>query len=171
MSGLNIPPYESERIPEDKFGFDTKIDKIVGVTLETSYTWKHEDLEYLTHTYLLNAGVDYTFPLGQGLYAEYEHLLYFSDKESFAFEKGTQFSLLTLNYPIGLLDNLSTMVYYNWTNDNVYSFVSWQRRYDNIMVHLMGFWNPPAFELPSQQSSSSNFFAGKGFQLMFVFNH
>ncbi len=170
MSELDMPPYDSTRIPEDKFGFDTKIDKVVGFTLEGSYTWKHEDLEYFTHTYLLNAGVDYTFPVGQGLYAGYEHLLYFADKEQFAFEQGTRFSLLTLNYTVGLLDNISTMMYYDWTNDNLYSFLSWQRRYDNIMLHFMGFWNPPAFELPSQQSSS-NFFAGKGFQIMFVFNH
>jgi hypothetical protein len=77
---------------------------------------------------------------------------------------------MTLNYGISMFDKVSTILYYDWKGGNLYSFLSWQRQFDNIMFHVMGYWNPERFELPTQ-SSGQNIFAGKGVQIMFVFNH
>jgi hypothetical protein len=166
--GTEITPFE--RIPENRFGFDAKWDLKAGLWLECSFTHKSKDIGILTNQLIMNAGIDYTFPAGNGLYAAFEQLLATYDEKPFSFSNKTSFSMMTLSYPIGLFDKLSAIVYYNWTGNNVYSFLNWQRQFDNVMLYLMAYWNPESFRLPAQ-TSSQNIFAGKGIQLMFVFNH
>jgi hypothetical protein len=159
-----------EKIPEDRFGFDARWDLETGLWLEGSWTRKRLNLGTLTNQEIINAGIDYTFGLGNGLYAAYEHLLISYDQKAFGFANRTSFSLLTLSYPVGLFDKANAIIYYDWTNKNVYNFISWQRQFDNIMLYLMGYWNPVRYNLPAQ-TASQNYFAGKGIQIMFVFNH
>ncbi|MDP4223850.1 MAG: hypothetical protein Q8868_11110, partial [Bacteroidota bacterium] len=158
------------KIPEDKFGFDAKWDLIAGLWVEGSWTRKQMNLGTLTNEEILNAGIDYTFGIGNGLYVAYEHLLLSFDQRAFGFANRTSFSLLTASYPVGLFDKLSAMVYYNWTNKTIYNFVTFQKQLDNVIFYLMGFWNPVFFQLPAQ-SGTMDLFSGKGIQLMFVFNH
>jgi hypothetical protein len=157
-------------IPEDKLGFDTKIDWIVGFWVEGSRNLFGKDLERLINHTLLNIGTDYTFGIGNGLLAVYEHLFILYDKKPLFMKKEYQFSLFSLSYPIGIFDNLSAMVYYSWDMDEFYTFLNWQRTYNRISLHLMAYWNPETFNLP-QQNLSNNLFGGKGVQFMFVFNH
>lgn len=124
----------------------------------------------LTNQLIFNAGADYTFPAGNGIYAALEQLLVSFDKKPFTFSNVTNFSLLTVSYPVGLFDRFSTIIYYNWTQRKIFSFVNWQKQFDNIILYLMLYWNPETYELPAQ-TSAQNIFAGKGIQLMFVFNH
>ncbi len=159
-----------EKIPEDRFGFDARWDFETGFWLEGSWTRKRINIGTLTNQEIFNAGIDYTFRLGNGLYAAYEHLLLSYDQKAFGFANRTSFSLLTFSYPIGLFDKLSAIVYFNWTNKTLYNFVTWQKQFDNLMLYLMGYWNPDAYELPAQ-TGSENMFSGKGIQIMFVFNH
>ena len=62
------------------------------------------------------------------------------------------------------------MEYYNWENKDLYRFLRWQRTYDNWSFHLIGFWNADQ-NLLYQIQTDKNFFTGKGFQIMVVFNH
>ncbi len=158
------------KIPEDKFGFDAKWDLVTGLWVEGSWTRKHMNMGTLTNQEVLNAGIDYTFGTGNGLYVAYEHLLLSFDQKAFGFANRTSFSLLTASYPVGLFDKLSAMVYYNWTNKTIYNFVTFQKQLDNMVLYLMGFWNPVLFQLPAQ-SGTMDLFSGKGIQLMLVFNH
>lgn len=159
-----------EKIPENKFGFDTKWDLLTGIWFEGSFTNKGVDLGLLTNQLTMNAGIDYTFALGSGLYVAYEQLLTTYYQKSISFSNNTSFSLITVNYPLGLVDRLSTIIYYNWTDNNIYTFLNWQRQLDNIMLYVMMYWNPEQFQLPAQ-TATQNIFAGRGVQLMFVFNH
>jgi hypothetical protein len=158
------------KIPEDKFGFDAKWDLVTGLWVEGSCTRKQMNLGTLTNQEILNAGIDYTFGIGHGLYVAYEHLLLSFDQRAFGFANRTSFSLLTASYPVGLFDKLSAMVYYNWTNKTIYNFVTFQKQLDNVVFYLMGFWNPVYLQLPAQ-AGSMDLFSGKGIQVMFVFNH
>lgn len=158
------------KIPENKIGFDAKWDLKTGLWIEGSYSNKEENLGFLTNQTILNAGADYTFGLGSGLYAAYEQLIVSFDLTPFSFDKETIFSVITCSYPVGMFDKLSTIFYYSWTDRNLYSFVNWHRQFDNIMLYLMAYWNPETFNLPAQ-SQGRNIFAGKGLQVMFVFNH
>jgi len=159
-----------EKIPEDRFGFDARWDLEAGFWIEASWTRKRINIGTLTNQEIFNAGIDYTFGLGNGLYAAYEHLFFSYDQKAFEFANRTSFSLLTLSYPTGLFGKLSALVYFNWTNKTIYNFVTWQKQFDNLVLYLMGYWNPDAYELPSQ-TGSRNIFSGKGIQLMLVFNH
>jgi hypothetical protein len=74
------------------------------------------------------------------------------------------------SYPISVLDNARGFVYYDWQNHGLYRYLSWQRTLDNWIFNVALFWNAnqPTL-LPGQGGSSS--LAGKGVQLMVVFNH
>jgi hypothetical protein len=164
----DITPYD--KIPENKFGFDAKLDLKAGLWIEGSYTKKLKNVGIFTNQLAITAGIDNTFGIGNGMYVACEQLLASYDEKPFAFQNLTTFSLLTLNYPIGIFDRLSAIVYYNWTDNSVYNFLSWQRQYDKVMLYFMAYWNPETFILPSQ-TASQNIFTGKGIQVMFVFNH
>jgi hypothetical protein len=163
-------PGEQNRIPEDRFGIDARWDLITGIWVEGSWTRKRIDLGTLTNQEIMNAGIDYTFGLGNGLYVAYEHLAISFDQKPFGFTNLTTFSLATLSYPVGLFDKIIAIIYYDWTNGKIYNFASWEKQYDNFMIYLMGYWNPPAYNLPAQTGSGS-LFSGKGIQVMLVFNH
>jgi hypothetical protein len=159
-----------EKIPEDRFGFDARWDFVTGLWIEGSWTRKRLNLGTLTNQEIINAGIDYTFGLGNGLYVAYEHLLMSYDQKAFEFANRTSFSLLTVSYPVGFFDKASAIIYYNWTNKTIYNFITWQKQLDNIMLYVMGYWNPDFYQLPAQ-TASQNYYAGKGVQIMFVFNH
>jgi hypothetical protein len=159
-----------DKIPEDRFGIDAKLDLITGIWIEGSWTRKRKNIGSFTNQEIFNAGIDYTFNLGSGLYTAYEHLLLSYDAKPFRLAETTSFSLLTVSYNITLFDKISAIVYYNWTKKTIYNFLSWQKQFNNITFYLMGYLNPLDYQLPTQ-TSSQNSFAGKGIQIMMVFNH
>ena len=165
---LILPAYS--RMPENRLGFDIKIDWLAGIWFEGAWIHNGENLGPLTNQAILNAGADYTFGLGNGLLLIYEHLIVSSDEKPFEFENKMNFSVLSASYPIGLFDNINALLYYSWDHEQVYTFLNWQRQYNRISLHLMAYWNPETFNLP-QQNIQSNLFGGKGLQVMFVFNH
>ena len=81
-----------------------------------------------------------------------------------------EFSMLSLNYPLSLLDSITGMIYYDWTNHDWYRFVNFQKILDHWSLYLIGFWNPDQFQI-YQNLSDTNLFAGMGFQIMLVINH
>jgi hypothetical protein len=165
----SLVPYYPE-VPENRIGFDIKLDLAVGFWIEGSWTKKNKDLGIFTNQEILNAGIDYTFGIGNGLYVIFEQLVAANDEKAFNFDNKSSFSLLSLSYPIGLFDNLSGIVYFDWKNNKSYNFLNWQKQLNNITFYLMGYWNPVQYNIPAQ-GSGENIFAGKGLQVMFVLNH
>jgi hypothetical protein len=158
------------KVPEDKLGFDMKLDLLVGFWLEGSWTKKNKDLGIFTNQEIINAGIDYTFGLGNGLYVIYEQLVAANDQKPFLFQNSASFSLLSLSYPIGISDNISGIVYYDWKNKNSYNFINWQKQFKSLTLYLMGYWNPKNYNIPAQ-GEGQNLFAGRGVQIMLVYNH
>jgi hypothetical protein len=72
-------------------------------------------------------------------------------------------------YPVGILDNVSAMVFYIPGNNLVYNYVNWTRTYDNWTLYAIGYWNPET-PLSISQSQGKNLFTGKGIQLMVNYN-
>ncbi|MBT6007449.1 MAG: hypothetical protein HOG79_17140, partial [Prolixibacteraceae bacterium] len=126
--------------------------------------------DMFTNQQILNIGADYTFGIGNGIYVIYEQLFASYGEKAFSFKNTTSFSLLNLSYPIGMFDNLSAIVYYDWTNNKSYNFINWQKQFDKISLFFMGYWNPEVFQIPTQ-TTDQNLYGGKGIQVMFVFNH
>lgn len=61
------------------------------------------------------------------------------------------------------------MLFYDWENSKIYSFINWQKQFNRTSFYLMGFWNPETYSIPGQGTYSR--LAGKGIQLMVVWNY
>ena len=165
-----IPMADQTHFPENKLGFDAKVDLGVGLWIE--YVAKHNDPSNIYtsewETYF-NCGFDYTFPLGNGLSLLTEYFRYNSiDNLSGKGMKNT-FTGISVTYPFGLLNTISAVVYYNWEPQEWSRFVSLQRKYDYWSFYAMFFWNPDTYAIYSIKNDR-NLFAGKGIQLMAVVN-
>jgi hypothetical protein len=163
-----LPEYA--KIRENRIGFDVRVDLVVGAWLEGSWVNSSENLGMFTNQELLNIGVDYTFGIGSGLYIIFEQLLVSSDEKAFSFDNPTTFSLMSLSYPLGLFSNIQGIIYYDWDNSNLYNFINVQRDFRHFSLYLMAYWNPDNYRIPTQETIQ-NLYAGRGIQLMFVFNH
>lgn len=170
--GKDVPnmTMQSEKIPENRIGFDAKLDVIVGVWVEAAWINKKENLGINTNQEIFNAGMDYTFGIGNGLNVIFEQLLASYDEKPFSFENSFAFSLFSLNYPIGMFDNLSAIVYYDWTNNSMYNFINWQKQFNKITLYFMGYINPKNYLIPTQ-GNGEILYVGSGIQVMLVFNH
>ena len=115
-------------------------------------------------------GVDYTFGLGNGLTVILEQLAASYDEKPFAFADPLTFTLLNVSYPIGMFDYLNAIIYYDWTHNKIYNFLNWQKQFNKFTFYLMGYINPKDYHIPTQETNEI-LYAGKGIQVMFVFNH
>ena len=156
-------------VPEDRFGFDGKWDVGVGVWFEGTLIHQKTMLLPLPYQRALTLGLDYTFGLGNGLNALAEHFWLELSSRAFGPGDGLSFSGLLLRYPLGLLDEVTGIFYYDWKNRNLYRFVGWKRTYDSLSLNLMFFWNPQEFLVFQGQPGSSSF-AGTGLQLLLAFH-
>jgi hypothetical protein len=165
------------RTPENRFALDGKWDMGIGAWFEAVLVHQQTDLAGLKYQRQWTVGADYTFDVGNGLTALTEYFRTENPGTPFASANGLGFSALSLNYPVGVVDRVSCILYREWTNLDWYRLISWQRTYDNWAVYLLGFWNPDNVRLFRTQAPggssqiSTNPFAGTGVQLMIVFNH
>ncbi|MCX6142557.1 MAG: hypothetical protein NTZ35_04985 [Ignavibacteriales bacterium] len=165
------------RTSEDRFALDGKWNIGIGAWFEAALTHDQTDLPYRKYQRQWTLGGDYTFDIGNGLNALTEYFRSDNPDAPFANANGSRFSALSLNYPLGLIDRVSCILYRDWSNQEWYRLITWQRTYDNWMFYLLGFWNPKdvgLYGIPAMNTSAqsvANPFAGTGIQLMLVFNH
>jgi hypothetical protein len=167
---LPMATLPAERIPESRIGLDGKWDLGIGFWFEGTLT--HQESEILPQPWQRAAalGLDYTFDWGNGLNVTAEHLRLDRSAKAFGSGEGTDFSALFFRYPVSIFVDLTAIFYYDWKEKEFYRFLSWQRTYDRWRFNVIAFWNPAAFRVfPTQPGA--NPFAGKGFQLMIVFNY
>lgn len=160
----------NELIPENRIGLDGKWDLGVGFWFEAVWLNKSKNIGNFTNQTSLNIGTDYTFNIGNGLNVVYEQLLFEYHEKPFRINNPFVFSMLSLSYPLGLNDNLSAMVYYDWVNHGMYNIVTWNHQFKDISLYCMGFNNPKIYRVPLT-ANNINLFAGTGVQLMLVFNY
>jgi hypothetical protein len=169
-SPLDLPEGEAAIVPEDRIALDGKWDLGVGLWFEavwtrqawTSAPWKDQRA--------LNLGVDYTIPLGPGLHVMAEHLAVDFGAEIGGQSARRSLTAFTADFPLSLLDRLRAVVFRDWTSGDWYRIVTWQRTYDRWSLYAIGFWNPDSYRIPSA-GRMSDLFAGRGFQIMIVYNH
>lgn len=154
-------------VGENRWGFDAKFDYILGFWLEAAWIQKTRPVHQLTHQFMGNLGADYTLPWGNGLTLTAEQLLISYDKQAWAFAHPATLTLFSANYPLGLFDSLTGIVYFDWQNHTSYQFIRWQKTFNTLSLHLMGYWNPTTYQLPAN-GSPGNRFAGKGIQIQLV---
>ena len=159
-----------DSVGEDRLGLDGKWDVGVGIWFEGAIVRHQTDIPGLKYQRALTVGIDYTFGIGNGLNVLGEHNITDFSDSAFGSGEGGHISGLSANYPLGLIDKLSTIVSYDWDNNDWYRTLTWQRQYDNWNFFAIGFWNPDEFMLAPDVDRDNNF-SGKGVQLMVVFNH
>lgn len=162
-------PGAAGRSTESRFALDGKWDVGAGLWVEAVFVHRSDPAETLPWQRSLAAGVDFTFGLGHGLYLLAEQYLYASATTAAGPGSGGSLSAVLARYPLGLLDSLSAVAYYDWRQRRLYSFLGWQRTLDRWQFHLMAFWNPRS--TPDRQSpAGSRALAGRGCQLLAVWN-
>jgi hypothetical protein len=167
---VDIKTYGLNEIAENRFGLDMRLDVTVGLWFESSWTHLSGNTGELTNQQMATLGTDYTLGIGNGLGLTFEQFFYSFSEKGINFDNSLNFSGLNLSYPLTMFDNISTMLYYDWKNNNTYNFLNWQRQLNHLTFHLIGYWNPGLIGLPSQMGAT-NRFAGKGLQVMVVWNH
>ncbi|EKD31176.1 MAG: hypothetical protein ACD_77C00376G0002 [uncultured bacterium] len=158
------------RTPENRFGFDIKLDYVIGFWAEAAWINKRIYTGNLTNQEMITLGADYTFGIGNGLNVTAEHMLLSNDLKPFEFANRINLTAFSAGYPIGLFDSINYMFYYDWKNKGVYNFLRWKHTFGVGELYVMGFVNPETSVLPGSGGTGMQM-AGKGFQIMFVMNH
>ncbi len=159
-----------ETSPENRIALDAKMDLAVGLWVEGALSrqdFSYTDMNYKT---MLNAGMDYTFGVGNGLHVMSEAFSYLQGEHAFAASQKLFFGLLSASYPVNIIHNVTAMLFYDFSNNNIYRFINWSLAYDRWSFYIMGFWNPDTYNLYNVDPRTT-LYGGWGFQLMAVFNH
>jgi len=160
----------SRQPTERRFALDGKWDLGIGLWAEASFIHLDDAAAVFPWQRSFALGVDYTFGLGNGLYLLAEQ--YYSQAAPGLFKDGENeisMSALMARYPLGILDNLAAVFYFDWRQKQSYNFISWQRTYDRWQFHVMLFWNPRQTRADAGQAGN-NLYGGRGFQLLAVWN-
>ena len=157
--------------PESRIAVDGSWDLGIGMWFEAAATksdYKKESEFENNWQKLVTIGGDFTFEWLNGLHVTYEHLFFDLSNEAGKWQNRFDFSALMIDFMLNLTDRASFVHFYSWEQKQLYSYASWQRSYDNWLVNLGAFWNPVQVELFNDQQTV---LAGKGLQIMIVYNH
>ncbi|MGC9343526.1 MAG: hypothetical protein ACP5E3_12550, partial [Bacteroidales bacterium] len=166
MGYMQYPGFEQDRI-----AIDGKWDLGIGIWFENSLKYNNDFIipgqKWVGQ---FTGGADYTFGIGNGLNLKIEHLVWLTGDDLLENFEELNYTAVSANYPFGLFDQVSTIIYYNWKDESWYRFLNWSKQYDNFIFYLMAYWNPETFDI-YRNSDQVSLFSGKGFQFMVVFNH
>jgi hypothetical protein len=165
-----IPHGEKPYAREKRLALDGKFDYGVGLWFEAVLIHQEIHIPELRYRRALNLGLDYTFGLGNGLNMMTEFFTYGSSEHPLGSGKEVYFTALSANYAFNIINSLNGIIFYDWTNGNIYNFINWSWQFDKWSFYIMGFWNPSLFDL-YQGLEGTNLYAGRGLQFMAVFNH
>lgn len=155
---------------ENRFGVDGRWDVLVGLWFETSFAHQNTDFIINDWTSRCTIGMDYTFDAGNGLYTLVEHMTMAVSRKVFDWEDSYNISACSMNYPIGVMDTVKAIIYYDWDQRNYYPYLDWTRTYDNWMINL-GFFYHPEGGSGSSGFNQAGSRRGSGGQLLITFNH
>lgn len=168
-TGDGLPP--ENNIPEHRIGLDGKWDVGIGIWYEGTWTHKSKtSVRSPSDQKVLTLGSDYTLAIGNGMNIIAEHMVYVWGNELASIKNRYHFSSVSASYPFDINDFANLIIYYDWTNQKPYNYFNWKHSFRHFDFYTMLFWNPDTFNLP-QQRNESGLFAGKGVQLMLVYNH
>jgi len=154
--GLSFHHRKTElSFPENKIGIDGRWDIGIGLWFEGMVV--NQENRWQKQAML---GSDYTFSIGNGLTLLFEQL-------ASADSAWLHHSALSLNYPLGLFDNLQLLTLFDWQKWSPYIYLGWQHRWDKWLLGVAGFLKDK--EMMSGLISSVN--ADKGIMLQVIFNH
>jgi hypothetical protein len=164
------PPITGSRsFPENRIGFDFKLDLGVGLWFEGTVSHQKQN-EIPPFQKAMTIGADYTIGIGNGLNITAEHLIFSTSEDVFSHGEGLSFTGISLSIPVSIITRISTIVFLDWKNNECYRFANLSLTYDNLAFNIIGFWNPDNFRI-FNYNTGQNMFAGAGGQIMIVYNY
>ena len=156
--------------PEHRLGLDAKWDLGIGLWTESTYIKRSQPIGLFKHQFLSTLGADYTFSIGNGLNLIAEHLIS-SLGSQHAFEnQASHVSAINANYPLGLFNSISFLVYHQWSTNQNSLVLNYQEQFNKISAYLIAYYNSNQFEAAQQNEILYNF-SGPGLQLLLIYNH
>ncbi|NOZ03487.1 MAG: hypothetical protein GXO92_02640 [FCB group bacterium] len=117
----------------------------------------------------LTLGMDYTFPVGNGLLVLGEHLSGGMGSAPFNRDEKVDLTGFLISYPLGLTDQIAFFQFYNWYLKAPYYYMSWQRTYDFWRFYVGGYWSPRTNTVSINESLATP--GRSGLQIIIIFNH
>ena len=167
----NINEYPTPTSPEHRIGMDLRLDYVVGMWAEANWTHQSKTIPNFKNQTAITLGFDYTFPWKNGLNIIIEQLYNSFGNNIFNKQTKSNYTALRLNYPLNLFNTITTIAYYNWEKSKITVFTSWEKRFNNITLHLSGQWSPGSSVIPGQVIDSKNNINGSQLQCIFVWYH
>lgn len=168
---LSSQSNDFQLLNESRIGLDGKWDVGAGIWFENSTTiTQKNNIMVPRFQDMWNLGMDYTFPVGNGLGMTIEYLRYHTGENFLTGGTALQLAGSMFTYPLTVMDNVSLMLFYEPIGNQLFNYASWSRNYDNWSVYIIAFVNPENAQMIGFQSGNRNLFAGKGFQLMCSYN-
>lgn len=164
-----IPPiFFLHKIDETRFALDGRWDIEIGLWFESFLQRQESEELEATWTQMVMVGADYTLGIGSGLRILAEHMVtgVTTEEPLLDWNEEVQTTAFMLGYPIGYLDYIQAIGYYDWESDDYYQFVSWQRSWDNLAIHISLFHNPDRIDEGLQAAAG-----GTGGQIVLMYNH
>ncbi len=165
-----IPAGEQNHVREKRLAIDGKFDYLVGIWFEASLIHQEIHIPELQYKRSAVVGLDYTFGLGNGLNMMTEFFTFGSADRPFGSGADRYLSALSMNYSFNIFNSLNGILFYDFTNKEIYNFINFSWQFDKWSFFIMGFWNPQTFNI-YQSLEGVNLYAGRGLQFMAVFNH
>ncbi|MFC1683163.1 hypothetical protein ACFL0G_03040 [Candidatus Zixiibacteriota bacterium] len=167
---VDIPYAGLGAIRENRVALDGRWDVEVGLWLESVFQQQRFDILRYEWTKMSTLGIDYTFGIGNGLYALCEHMATVLSDGLLLWEEDYQVTAYSLNYPIGLFDNISAIGFYFWDDREYSQHIAWQRTWDNWILNLSLFHYPESLDSALMDPVDLPV-TGYGAQVLVVYNH
>ncbi|MFA8342351.1 MAG: hypothetical protein ACEPO8_05200 [Rhodothermaceae bacterium] len=161
--------FHNTKLNEKRFALDGRWEVEAGIWFESVFTKLEDNLLFPSWQNNFTIGSDYTFNIGNGLVVTGEHYVFSMTDKFFGRGKTSRTTALSAAYPLGLVDNFSLFVFYQWESDKLYQTFQWNRVYDSFILNF-NFYNYPETALLAEQNSENNTRAGYGFQFMIIYN-
>jgi len=120
---------------ENRIAFDARWDNVIGFW--TEYYISHFSNNQFEFSSNLTLGADYTFAIGNGIYFLAEILRY-SQMPEVLFKETTSYSnaAVSISYPLGLFDQLSSIIFMDIDQKEIYSSFTYQYTMNYLTIYL-----------------------------------
>ena len=148
---------------KNNIGLDYRYDGYFGLWSESSLLLSENIKQIIT-----TLGLDYTLPIGNGLYLMTELM---SIQQQKPIKSKENYAAILATMPIGMIHQISIITQINIKENKNYNFLRWSSTYDNFSLNYIFSLNPKRQDyLPLKVPNVLENF-GSTFQIMFIYNY
>lgn len=147
---------------ENRFAVDGDWDIGPGVWFESSAGETKINENNSLWQKFTTIGTDYTIGIGPGIHILCEHFIGVSGKKITESSENRNLSAVEVDFNLGILDRVNIIGYYDWMDKKFYSYLGFQRTYDNWSINALFF---------SSKKDVTQALSGNGMQFLIAYNH